>query len=173
MARRLRAAGADVLVMACNTAHYYYEDLASTVGGTLVHMPREAAMVLRQLLPGASKAGVLATTGTVLSRVYHRACAEFGLEVVVPSEASQSHLMEAIYGTQGIKAGNLGDKPRETILMVGTELVRAGAEGIILGCTEIPLVVSQRDFSVPVVDATEAAAKAVVREALSISVREG
>ncbi len=173
MARRLRAAGADVLVIACNTAHYYYEALVESVGGTVVHMPREAARALRQLAPGAERAGILATTGTVLSRVYHGALAEFGFDALVPSESSQERLMEAIYGPQGIKAGNVGQFPRAIILEVALQLIDRGAQGLVLGCTEIPLVVAPRDFPVPTVDATEAAARAVVEEALSIPLREG
>lgn len=173
MGRRLRAAGADVLVIACNTAHYYYDALAASLGGTVIHMPREAARALRELLPEATKAGLLATTGSIVSRVYHQALLSYGFQALVPPDASQSSLMDAIYGPQGIKAGNLGDYPRRTILGIAYKLIEAGAEGLVLGCTEIPLVVGPEDFVVPAVDATEAAAKAVVREALSMPLREG
>ncbi len=173
MARRLEAAGAELLVMACNTAHFYYNELVASVGIPILHMPREAVRALKVLAPYARKVGVLATTGTVLSGVYHTALDEHGFHVVVPSQAAQARLMEAIYGRDGIKAGNFGEGPREAILAVARELIACGADAIVLGCTEIPLVVKPTDFPVPTVDATEAVAKAVVREALFTTETEG
>lgn len=133
--KRLVNAGAEVLVMHCNTSHYFYDQVAPEVGATLLHMPRETAKYLASL--GVKKAGVLATTGTCKAGVYEKALAEAGMESVYPTEEGQELLMSTIYDY--IKAGRLGWDV-DGIRAMLADMRSRGAEQIIIGCTEIPMI---------------------------------
>ena len=133
-ANRLVEAGADILIMPCNTAHYFYDEIVSQIKKPILNMPEIAAEELSYL--GIQKAAVLATEGTVKSGVYEKALAARDIEAVYPDEEGQELLMTLIY--EFIKAGNMdfSTLPLEELV---EELVEEGAEALILGCTELPL----------------------------------
>lgn len=163
-ARNLELAGADFLVMPCNTAHYFYSEIRAAVRIPILHMMRETAAYTVDRWPGLRRVGLLATDGTLKTRLYHQAFAERGVEVLEPAAADQELVMRAIYGEDGIKAGQ-HEGPRRILLAVAQGLVAAGAEAVVAGCTEIPLVLRDGDLAVPVIDATWILALAAVREA--------
>ena len=131
---RLQAAGAEFLLLPCNTAHYFYDRLAAAVDIPVLHMPRLTAAVLGQA--GVKKAGVLATDGTVQSGVYADALAREGIEPVYPAPEDQASIMRLIY--DGVKGRRipLSDIPVEDIL---AGLRAKGAEKFLLACTELPI----------------------------------
>ena len=102
-AKRLEEAGADVLIMACNTAHYFYDSVCEGINIPVLHMPRLTAQLL--LKKGVKKAGVLATDGTCQSGVYGKALEEEGIELVYPSSEKQGIIMSLIY--DHVKAGKM------------------------------------------------------------------
>lgn len=133
-ARRLAAAGAEFLIMPCNTAHYFYDRVAEGVSVPILHMPRLTAKTLKKA--GVKKAGVLATDGTIQSGVYAEALAGEGIEPVYPDPEHQERIMRLIYdGVKGRKIP-LEDIPVEEIL---ADLRRRGAEKFLLACTELPI----------------------------------
>lgn len=131
---RLEAAGAEFLIMPCNTAHFFYDRIAEQVSIPLLHMPRLTAAVLKKA--GVKKAGVLATDGTIESGVYARALEAEGIEPVYPEPEHQAMVMKLIY--EGIKARKipLSDIPVGEIL---ESLRQKGAEKFLLACTELPI----------------------------------
>ena len=133
-AKRLEAAGADFIIMPCNTAHYFYDTVASAVAVPVLHMPRLTAAVLKKA--GVKKAGVLATDGTIQSGVYARALEAEGIEPIYPQGAHQAMIMDLIY--KGVKARKipLESVPVEEIM---EELRQKGAEKFLLACTELPI----------------------------------
>ncbi len=135
-ARRLEAAGADLLVVACNAAHYFFEKLEAACSIPVLNMieltAREAA---RQ---GYRCAGLLAVDGTVRSGVYDRAFRAEGLELIHPDEDGQRLVMHLIYDE--IKAGRPA-RP-EALSPTLDDMAERGAACFILGCTELPLVFS-------------------------------
>lgn len=159
-ARRLEAAGAEILIMPCNTAHFYYDAVAASVSVPVLHMPREAAAALKAA--GVGCAGVLATDGTVQSGVYEKALSQAGVRAVYPSPPMQEQVMRLIY--QGVKARSvpLGDIPVRDILR---DLRDRGAEKFVLACTELPLAFSELGLLADCLDATRALALAAVRAA--------
>ena len=162
-AQNLERAGADFIVMPCNTAHYFLEELQKNVGIPILNMIELTAEEIKRRLPNARRVGLLATTGAVKTGIYERALAKVGVEVLVPEGELQDRVMEAIYGN--IKAGNL-EGGREIILEMAKHLVERGAEAIICGCTEVSLVLKQGDLPVPVVDPLQILAEQAVRYAL-------
>jgi aspartate racemase len=145
-AMTLRAAGADLAVMPCVSAHYFLPELAARVKIPFISLLEESREFLRKEHPGVRKVGLVATTGTVRSGVVRDAFARAGVEVLIPSEADQARIMEAIYGPKGIKAGFTTGSPRRTVLGVARRLVREGAQAVMAGCTEIPVVLTAEDF---------------------------
>lgn len=157
-ARRLEEAGADVLIMGCNTAHYFYDSVCEDISIPLLHMPRETAKRLAET--GIKKAGVLATDGTCQSGVYDDALREEGIEPVYPSDETQKILMSLIYDY--VKAGNL-DFSELDVEAVVSEMKDKGAEILILGCTELPIAFGIiGEETLPVIDPTDVLARAAV-----------
>lgn len=135
--RKLCAMGAEVIAMPCVTAHYFYGDYEDAIPAEILHMPREAAAFLRA--KGITRAGILATDGTVRSGVLAAALAEQGITSVLPSPDGQAAVMDLIY--QYVKAGKTPDK--SLFERVAAELRHAGAEALLLGCTELSLLKRQ------------------------------
>ena len=159
-ARRLVSAGADILLMPCNTAHYFYDDVARAVSVPVLHMPREAAAALKAA--GVKKAGGLATDGTVRAGVYEKALVEAGIELLYPSPAMQAEVMRLIYdGVKG-RSAPLESIPVGDILQ---DLRGQGAEKVVLACTELPIAFAELGLMEGCLDATRALAFAAVRAA--------
>ena len=158
--RRLVAAGAELLLLPCNTAHYFYDRLAEAVGVPVLHMPRLTAQVLREA--GVRRAAVLATDGTVRSGVYADALAAAGVEAVYPAAEHQALIMRLIYdGVKGRRVP-LTDIPVGDILAA---LRERGAETFLLACTELPIAFRALGISDGCLDPTRVLAFSAVRAA--------
>jgi len=145
----LQQMGADVLIMPCNTAHYFYPQVAKTVMVPYLNMLNETADAIQK--KGIRRVGLLATDGTLQSGVYKDAFAPFGIEMLVPDEGGQRAVMELIY--DGVKAGNYAlDTSR--FLAAVADLQSRGAEAMVLGCTELPCAMDLYHFDFPVIDPT-------------------
>gem|GEM_PF-244694 len=152
-ARNLERAGAQLLAMPCNTAHFYHEGVQSAVGIPLIHMIQETAAAVVRDSRRFQRVGLLATDGTIKTRIYHDVLEAHGLTVMVPDQEVQTQVMAAISGAEGIKAGYM-EKPAEAMRHAGMHLASRGAQVIIAGCTEIPLVLQDGDIAIPVLDPT-------------------
>ncbi|HEY2572681.1 MAG TPA: amino acid racemase [Verrucomicrobiaceae bacterium] len=159
---RLEKAGASFIVIPCNTAHHYYDDMQRAVKIPIVHMIRETVDAVVKLHPDCKSAGLLATSGTIQSKLYEDEFLKQHIAVVHPDEAIQSTcVMKAVIG---IKAG--GDKRElsDLLFTAGRDVEKKGAQIIVLGCTEIPLAFDTSRATVPVVNATRVLAEAAIRE---------
>lgn len=159
----LERAGAEIIAIPCNTAHHYYRELQESTNVPIINMISETAAYIYQNFPDIKKIGLLATTGTIKAGIYHKAITK--MEVITPDEDAQETVMNAIYVGQGIKAGYTQGKPRDDILEVAKALINRGAEAIIIGCTEVSLVLTQEDLPVPLIDALQVLAAVAVRKA--------
>jgi len=161
----LHRAGADFAVMPCLSAHYFYPALAARSPIPIVHLPEETAAEVKKRRPRLKRIGLLATTGTVRSRVFHDVFEAAGIELLVPGARAQRRVMDAIYGRNGIKAGTPSGRPRRILQNVAAGLVRRGAQAVIAGCTEVPLVLREGDLAVPLIDPMRIGALACIRRA--------
>ena len=170
--RRLEVAGASLIAIPCNTAHAFVERIQPHLSIPIVNMLRETADYVRRKHGGTKKIGLLATHGTIASRVYHEAIAAAGFELLAPDETHQARVMNAIYGPKGVKAGFTKGECVDDLMAALSFLAEAGAEVIILGCTELPLLLSQNDAfpvagrTVVVLDPTTILARSCVDMAL-------
>jgi aspartate racemase len=161
--RVLERAGADFLVIPCNTAHYYLEDLQRHLKIPVFNMIKIAASEAFKT-PKINIAGLLATDGTVKSGIYHQYFTEKGIDIISPKTLNQERVMKAIYDY--IKIGRLTDG-KKVIQGVAENLVKRGADLIICGCTEISLILHQGDLDVPVLDPVQLLAENAVAFAVN------
>ena len=162
-ARLLEAAGADIIAMPCNAAHHYLSQMRETIRIPILDMIAETSGVFRRRFPEAKAMGLMASDGTVHSRIYHMAFESEGISVILPSASEQSFIQSAIVQ---VKAGVHTEATRQQLLVIGERLIHAGARAIVLGCTEIPLVFDSKAFPHPSLNSTRILAEAAVNVAL-------
>lgn len=153
----LWAMGAEVLVMPCNTAHYFYNDVQNAVDIPVLHMIEITCNSL--LKKGIKKAGLLATDGTIESGIYQGVFDKSGIELLKPDTYGQKEIMDMIY--KGVKAGKK-DYDTKKIREILDKLISDGAETLILGCTELPLAFDMYNLNYETCDPTLELAKAAV-----------
>jgi aspartate racemase len=152
MARNLERSGADFLVMVCNTAHAYEPDIRAAITVPFAGLITETANALRTDLPDARKAGLLAASGCLDAALYQNALTDRDVEAVLLSPPMQARFMELLYR---IKRGDVSPSARAEMRALAEALIESGAEVVVAACTEVPLVLSRGDITVPLVDSTE------------------
>lgn len=163
-AEALIRAGADFLTMPCVTAHHFFDGLQAAVKVPILHLVRETATAVGIELPALRRFGLLATSGTVQSGMFEAKFEPRGLTILTCERSVQdSRVMQAIYA---VKEGDSLGRPRDLILEAAAHLIGRGAEAVIAGCTEVPLILRDGDLSVPIIDPTLLLARAAVRHAL-------
>ena len=135
-AKLLEAQGADVLVIACNTAHYFLDEFKDKVHVPIINMIDEAVKHCVEL--GYSDVGLLCTIGTRNTGIYQKACDKFNIKLVVPDDEEIKALQDMIYS--GVKANNFNYDTSNVKQVISTMRNR-GAQAFILGCTETPIAV--------------------------------
>jgi aspartate racemase len=163
-ARRLEAAGADLLLICTNTMHRMAGEVQSAVAIPLIHIADPTAA--RIVAAGLRKVGLLGTAFTMEQDFYKgRLRDAFGLEVIVPGEEDRATVHRIIYDE--LVAGRIEPSSRAAYRAVIARLVGAGAQAVILGCTEIMMLVSEEDSPVPIFDTTAIHAAAALDQALA------
>ncbi|MBQ8433054.1 MAG: amino acid racemase [Clostridia bacterium] len=133
-AHRLEAAGASLLVIPCNTAHYFYDGLQRECALPILNIIQETVGFAKER--GVTRVGLLATEGTAASGAYHLWCKTYGLECILPSPEDQSVISSIIYNQ--VKQNRPAD--HRAFGEVCNRLLEKGCEKIILGCTELSLL---------------------------------
>ncbi|MCX5215105.1 aspartate/glutamate racemase family protein [Kitasatospora sp. NBC_00240] len=162
-ARSLEAAGADLLLICTNTMHKVAGQVAAAVSVPLLHLADTTAAAV--LAAGLGKVGLLGTAFTMEQDFYRDRLASHGLEVIVPGAAGRAEVHRVIY--QELCLGIVREESRDAYRAVIADLVSAGAEGIVLGCTEIELLIGPEHSPVPVFATTSLHARAAVDAALA------
>ena len=177
--KKLEEGAADLIAIPCNTAHAFVDRIQPYLGIPIVNMLTATVDSLRETYPALREVGVLATSGTIESGVYRDALAAQGLRQVVPKSDLQARVMDAIYGECGVKAGFTHGRAREDIVAALEGLIDAGVEVVVLGCTELPLLLpgdvyaGERGQRVRLIDPTDVLARQCVARAMSASVANG
>lgn len=148
--------GAQNIAIPCVTAHYFFEKLESGIPVPVINGVRETALHLKN--HGITKAGIMATDGTVKSRVFHRELEKQGIEAIVPSADRQADVMHLIF--DDIKAGKPADMTR--FAGITKQLQENGAQAIILGCTELSLIKRAHTIGPGFLDAMEILAQQAI-----------
>ena len=127
-------AGADIIAIPCNTAHYFYDEIEKSSPVPVLNIIGETVRLAKAA--GIRKLGIMATSGTVKAGAYQEACLAEGLDFTLPTERSQAALMDIIY--KDIKTSGAPDM--DAFMRVAEELYENGAGAIVLGCTELSLI---------------------------------
>lgn len=155
-AKMLERMGADFIVIPCNTAHYFYEQIQKQVNIPLVNIIEETVEYALKNVPSLKKLGILATKGTISARSYQRACESRDIVPVVPSIQDEQALMHIIYNQ--VKAGKKVDF--ELFMSIIDTMKNDGCNAIVLGCTELSVI--KHDFNITrpdIIDSMEVLAK--------------
>ena len=163
-AKRVERGGADLLVICTNTMHRMADAVQSAISIPLLHIAdATAGEILRRRL---KTIGLLGTKFTMEQDFYRgRLSEKFGLKVLIPGEVDREIVHKVIY--HELCLGKTLDSSRREYIRIINTLVQQGAEGIVLGCTEIPLLVKQEDVAVPIFDTTAIHARYAVEVAVS------
>lgn len=163
-AKRLEAAGADFIVIACHAAHYYVPEIKDKIGIPVIDMPEETAKLLK--MNGVNRAAVLATDGTVRSGLYGAALERFGIQTVYPDDRQQKTVMSLVYDYVKKGVTDPADLPREEMTSIIGDLSSQGAEALLLASTELPIAFSIMGLrSNAFIDPTVVLAKSAIRAA--------
>ncbi len=152
----LEAESVQCIIMPCNTAHYWYDELSAS---TNVYFPNMIEIVCNKIVKeGINNVAILATTGTVKARLYQDKLEKENVKYVIPDELQQYQIMESILAYKG---GN-DDRAYQLMESVVLQLKRAGVKKFIMGCTEIPIILSRKEDKENYIDTTEALVKVAV-----------
>lgn len=162
--RALQRGGADFLVLCTNTMHKVADQLAEGVDLPLLHLIDVTADAISAA--GTDKVGLLGTAFTMEQDFYRDRLARHGIEAIVPEAADRDLVHRVIY--EELCLGVIREESRQAYREVIERLAKAGAQGVVLGCTEIELLVSAEDSPIPVFPTTALHAKAAVDHALAV-----
>ena len=160
-AQNLEKAGADFIIMPCNTAHYFISGIQRNVNIPILNMIKESANYVKNIFPSFRKVGLFASKGTYKAKLYNSFFNAKNIEILTPTPPKQDKIMDLIYM---VKSGILSEEMKSQIIKISEEQIKKGAQAIIAGCTEIPLILKDKDIKVPIIDPTNILAKRAVKE---------
>ena len=148
----LKRSGVEGIVLCANTAHLFADKLHDTIKLPIIHIGVETARAVNK--QGFKKVGLLGTKFTMEMDFYRNKLEEYGLEVLIPKEQeTRNYIQHTVKEELGI--GFINPETKKKYISIVKDLVDNGSECIILGCTEIPLLISQDDFKIPIFDTTK------------------
>ena len=163
-ASNLKKAGADFIVICTNTMHIMAEDIEKRTGLKVLHIADVTGAEIKRR--GLKKVALLGTKFTMEGTFYQDILKEkYDVEIMIPEEADRKRVHDIIY--HELVLGIINNESRKEYIRIIQGLSERGAEGVVLGCTEIPLLIKQADVSIPVFDTTEIHSKAAVQYALN------
>ncbi len=162
-AKRLERAGADVVVLCTNTMHLCEDAIRKSISIPFLHIAEATGQAIVE--HGISKVALLGTKFTMEKDFYKKTLLEkFAIETIIPNQQEREIIHSVIYNE--LVQGVIKEESRASFVKIIHELHRKGAEGVILGCTEIPLLISDKDVEIPVFDTTTIHAEKAVEWAI-------
>lgn len=160
----LKRSGVEAIVLCANTAHLFADQLQEKIALPIIHIGTETAKAVNAT--GIKNIGLLGTVFTMEKDFYIKKLKDSGLNVLVPSKKENRDYIQFTLKEE-LGRGVILEETRAQYIQIINDLIKEGAEGIILGCTEIPMLISQADFDIPVFDTTKIHCEAIVDYILS------
>ena len=154
-AKMLEKNGADAIAIPCNTSHYFWEELQKKIDIPIINMIYETVNYIKTKSPKIKKIGLLATDGTVYTKIYNKECEKVGIECILPDDETQKIVMDIIYNQ--IKKGEKGNL--EDFSKIDIYLKKSGCEAAILACTELSCFRENHELADFYVDALDVLCK--------------
>jgi aspartate racemase len=164
-AQALERAGANFLIMPCVSAHFFEEELRHQIKLPFISIFDAVTETIQRDHPRIKTVGLMGTTGTIRGGLFQKRLSARGIETIVCDEGQQTRVMEAIYDIKNAQPGRSRDAIKADLTAAAESLINGSAQGIIAGCTEIPLVLTQEHLPVPYFDAPLLLARAAIRRA--------
>ena len=161
-AQKLERAGADCILIGANTMHQVADKVQSAVDIPLIHIAAVTATAIAE--QQVSKVALLGTKYTMLFDFYKNKLAEKNIDTIIPDKTDIEYINDCIYNE--MSKGIFLPERKKRFIEIINDLQQQGAQGIVLGCTEIPILIKQEDVSIPVFDTTIIHAKAALAFAL-------
>jgi len=162
--KSLKRSGVDAIALCANTAHLFADQLQEKIQLPIIHIGSETAKVVRK--QELTKVGLLGTKFTMEMNFYGEKLEEYGLEVLIP-EKQETRDYKQFTVKEELGRGIIKEETIQNYISIVEDLAARGAEGVILGCTEIPMLISQKNFSMPIFDTTKIHSQAIVEYLLS------
>lgn len=158
----LEKAGVSFIIICANTMHLTFDVVKKAISIPIIHIAEATSKQI--VLKNIKKVALLGTKYTMEKTFYTEVLSDFGIETIVPNTSDRQIIHDVIYDE--LSKGELNPNSKEKYIEIINKLINNGAEGVVLGCTEIPLLIKQNDVSVPVFDTTEIHATAVFNLAI-------
>jgi len=153
----------ELIGMGCITAHYYYEEIAAYTDAMVLNPLQTVSAHIQRTYPGAGRIGVLATTGTIRTGLFHKEMDKHDLKVVtLHSEQQENLFMKAVYMKSGFKSAVISEEARRLMKESVTRLMEQGVDVIVGGCTEVSVAMEFQHMEVPFIDALDLLAQRIV-----------
>lgn len=152
-AKALERAGADFLLMVCNTGHAYQKDIENAVNLPFVSMIEATINACLAQKPDLQNVGILATDGALAANLYQQEFDKQNINCLYPNKNEQKKLMELVFL---VKANDLSQNVKTQMKDLANSLLAKGAQIIVAACTEIPLILEQKDIAKPLINSTDA-----------------
>jgi aspartate racemase len=161
----LKRAGADFVIIPCVTVHYFLEELLEQCDTPVLSILDAVANHISQNHPKVKTVGLLGTNGTIQSQIFQKRLTGEGIDTLVCSDPVQQQVMEAIGDLKNENSGRSRADITDTMTNAAAHLIQRGAQGVIAGCTEIPLALAQKDVAAPYFDSLLILARSTIRRA--------
>lgn len=160
--KKLESAGSDFVIIACNTVHCFYQDMQDAIKVPIISIIEEVAKSVDK--KGLKVVGLLSSESTNELKIYQKTLNDYTVKTLAVSGQQQRFLNEIILH---VMSGVHGEADKECLKTIIDDLCKQGAQGIVLGCTELPLAISQNDTDVVLFDSTEIIAKSALEYAFN------
>jgi len=157
--KTLEFAGVNFIVIACNTVQFLVSELRKVVKIPIIGIPEETLKIAKSY--NINKVGLLATKNTTKMRAFDKEAEKFNISILTPSIEQQNKITNII---MNVLSGNKFEQDKLTLKQIIVDLISNGAEAIIIGCTDLPLIINNNDSKVLLLDTTEILAQASVRK---------
>ena len=161
----LKRAGADFVIIPCVTVHYFLKELLEQCDTPVLSILDAVANHISQNHPKVKTVGLLGTNGTIQSQIFQKRLTAEGIDTLVCSDPVQQQVMEAIGDLKNENSGRSRADITDTMTNAAAHLIQRGAQGVIAGCTEIPLALAQKDIAAPYFDSLLILARSTIRRA--------
>lgn len=163
--RSLTQAGADFIIIPCVSAHFFLDDLRRQIDIPVLSIFDAVTEAIDKVNPPIQVVGLLATTGTVQGGLFQKRLEQNQITTITPVETDQEKVMSCIYNIKATQVLDRRENAKMELLEIANNLTKKGAQGIIAGCTEVPLALGPEDLQVPFFDPLLILARAAIREA--------
>lgn len=160
--RALQSAGADFIIIPCVSAHFFLDAVRRQIKLPILSIFDAVAETISSEHADIKSVGLMGTTGTISGGLFQKRLSDDGITSLVPDESQQARVMAAIYDIKNSRSTRSRNNIASDLAAVAESLVTDGAQGIVAGCTEIPLALKQRHLSVPYFDALTILARSAI-----------